>query len=182
MKKIIICVLLYCSPSYLIAIALPDTPDGYDWTSYEEAKSAFLKPDNWYVKKEKRGNTRALFLTKENIDKEDKFQTGLSVNVISNFSSSGNRPTSYAANYIMEIEKTRDIVLKPFLNKMADGIVGMGIRYRDVSKEPIILIHYCIIADDKADTLRLMFSESPEIYWDEEWRHGEKMLKGQLWR
>jgi hypothetical protein len=38
----------------LIAIALPDTPDGYDWTSYEEAKSAFLKPDNWYVKKEKR--------------------------------------------------------------------------------------------------------------------------------
>ena len=98
------------------------------------------------MKKEKRGNTRALFLTKENIDKEDKFQTGLSVNVIFYFSSSGNRPTSYAANYIMEIEKTRDIVLKPFLNKMADGIVGMGIRYRDVSKEPIILItllYYC---------------------------------------
>ncbi len=65
------------------AIDLPAAPTGFTWQEIPELKAAFLKPSGWFFKREEEKGTLAYFITKEDIDKNGQFQTGLSVNVVS---------------------------------------------------------------------------------------------------
>src|ERR1700739_1579271 len=65
----------------LAAMPFPTPPAGFTWQEIPELKTAFLKPDGWFFKREEQKGTLAYFITKENIDKDGRFQTGLTVNV-----------------------------------------------------------------------------------------------------
>ena len=60
----------------------PAAPKGYSWRTFSQIHAKFLVPDGWFVKEVSQGGTRAVFITKESIDREGAFKTGLSVNVL----------------------------------------------------------------------------------------------------
>ena len=65
----------------LRAMELPKAPPGFTWQEIPEMKAAFLKPENWFFKREVDKGTLAYFITKEDIIKSGQFDTGLTVNV-----------------------------------------------------------------------------------------------------
>ena len=65
----------------IAAVDVPPPPPGFTWQEVPELKAAFLKPNDWFFKREEQNGTLAFFITKENIDKNGQFQTGLTVNV-----------------------------------------------------------------------------------------------------
>ena len=65
----------------IAAVDVPPPPPGFTWQEIPELKAAFLKPSGWFFKREEQKGTLAYFITKENIDKNGQFQTGLTVNV-----------------------------------------------------------------------------------------------------
>lgn len=165
------------------AVKLPDPPDGYRWVRYEEGKSAYLRPDGWFVKTEVEGRTASLFISKENIDARGEFETGLTASIIGDFKARiGVVPSRYAAIYISELTRLKPDVVERFEEPAVDGYVGLGVRYRDEEREPAILVHTRVLADDTADVLRLVIFEAPESEWTAAWAHGEKMVKGYVWR
>ena len=65
----------------IAAVDVPPLAPGFTWQEIPELKAAFLKPNGWFFKREEQKGTLAYFITKENIDKNGQFQTGLTVNV-----------------------------------------------------------------------------------------------------
>src|SRR5438445_12096251 len=65
----------------ITAIDVPPPPPGFTWQEIPELKAAFLKPNGWFFKREEQKGTLAYFITKEDIDKNGQFQTGLTINV-----------------------------------------------------------------------------------------------------
>src|SRR6266850_7673678 len=79
--------------------SLPPPPSGFSWQQFPPIKSALLKPDGWYFKQSKKGQTDAFFITKEDIDKAGAFKTGLTLNCIRDvLKKSGKSPSVYAAS------------------------------------------------------------------------------------
>jgi hypothetical protein len=163
-------------------VQLPAAPEGYRWVRFEEARSAYLRPEGWFLKTELEGQTAALFISKENIDKRGSFETGLTVNIIGEVKPRvGVTPSQYAAAYVEELVKAKEI-LERFELPPKDGYVGLGVRYRDASKPPAIVAHAYALADDSGDVLRIVVFEAPEAEWDSAWAHGEKIVNGHVWR
>ncbi len=161
---------------------LPDAPDGYRWLRYEEGKSAYLRPQGWHVKTEVEGKTASLFISQENIDKQGSFDTGLTVHIIGDVAvRAGLIASKYASAYVEELAKSKS-VLERAETSAQDGYSSHTLRYRDASRPPAILVHTHVLADDTADVLRIAIFEAPESNWDSAWAHGEKILKGHVWR
>jgi len=56
---------------------LPPPPDGLEWFKMEEIKAAFLAPKGWHVKHQDLGDKKIWAVSKENVDEQGGFQTGL---------------------------------------------------------------------------------------------------------
>src|SRR5262245_60135183 len=90
------------------ATALPETPAGFpaapagfEWYVFTEGNTACLRPLDWHVKTEVKGDTAAMFISKEDIDKEGEFKTGFTLNVASNvLKRSGQSPSQFAQAYL----------------------------------------------------------------------------------
>lgn len=157
-------------------LGFADAPAGYEWYLFEAGDSACLRPQGWFVKTEVQGDTAALFISKEDIDKEGEFKTGFSLNVARRVKAkSGQSPSQYAAAVV-------DILAKQFSGAEyfelpeQNGIRGIGLRYRDKSRVPTVVVHNVLLTDDERDVMRLMVLESPEDGWAETWRIGESIL------
>jgi len=57
-------------------------PPGYSWQEVPDMGCAFLKPTGWHDQHVEQKAQHACFITKEYIDAEGSFQTGLTVNMI----------------------------------------------------------------------------------------------------
>jgi len=159
-----------------------DPPAGYEWYTFDAGKGAYLRPDGWFVKVEADGDTDALFISKEDIDKKGSFTTGLTVNVVRGIQTkTGQVPSQYAAGYISALAEQHKL-LETFPLPPSEGMTGFFARFRDASHRPIIMVVHLVIADDVTDTMRIEIFESPERDWPQAWVHGERMLKGRLWR
>lgn len=86
-------------------------------------KGGFSCSPSWHVKEEHKGEALAVLITKESTQKEGRFKTGFSLNVIRNASKkTGSLPSEYA---------------KQLINKMVSGTessqvgpVGDGIHFK----------------------------------------------------
>jgi len=163
-------------------VKLPDPPEGYRWLRYEEGKSAYLRPEGWYVKTEVEGKTASLFISKENIDKRGSFETGLTVHIIGEVEQrAGVTASKYATAYVEELAKAKSVVERAG-TPTQDGYTSVSVRYRDATRPPTILVHTHVLADDTADVLRIAIFEAPESEWDSAWTHGERLVRGHVWR
>ena len=167
--------LLFSGP--LLALGLPQPPAGFTWVSANEIKGAFLKPEKWYFKRVKRGNTQAYFITAENIDKEGYFTTGLTVNVVHDVSSSKKMDVSdYAASYIMKASRHGEIIKDMWERSMGPfQSYGVVTRNKD-ARLGDYNTHHLVISNKRTGTIYILVFEAPAESWDEAIKTGNIIL------
>lgn len=156
-------------------------PTGYSWVFIPGTSTALLRPDSWFLKTEVANDTIAGFITLENLQERGEFKTGLTFNFVRGISrKSGTSAIRYALAFINEAAKTKEVLLEPWGNELAPDLLGVGIRYREVTGDTAVIIQNYLIADDAGDNVRFFIFESPESEWDAMWKFGETMMKGQI--
>jgi hypothetical protein len=160
---------------------LPPAPRGFIWVDFKEGKTSFLKPTGWFEKREIKGGIAAFFLSKENIDAEGKFETGLTLNYIDQVHRTADAvPSEYAKKFVA-LTAAKHQLTASFVSSIGPGITGFGFRFKDNAASPEI-IHYFIVADDPADTLRIILFEASATEWNLAWVVGQQMLNARMWR
>lgn len=170
MKRLIATAFLLFVLPQCRAIDLPKPPDGFTWQEIPELKAALLKPNGWFFKREEQQGTLAYFLTKENLEQNDRFDTGLTVNVF--------RLKKDAA-----VEKGKALIDNMALQhhvKAWARVFGpfqeFGCELKDTDATGTILMHALTIANPKTNTLYLFIFESPIDSWDEAWKIGSQIM------
>ncbi|WP_309020942.1 hypothetical protein [Pelagicoccus sp. SDUM812003] len=160
----------------LASTELPTPPDGYSWKPILEGQSALLIPEGWHFKSQHGKSTDGFFVSKEDIEKEGKFDTGLSLNLIRDVKKSTQyTPTQYSIGMMSQIEKEKEVLLVD--SKDAGPFKAITIRYRDVKQGlPDVVIHNLFIANDQTGTLWFYMFESPEREWESAWKIGDTIL------
>jgi hypothetical protein len=156
---------------------LPPTPSGYSWQHLTAIKSAALKPDGWFFKQTKKGQTDAFFITKEDIDKTGSFQTGLTLNCLRDIpKKTGQLPSAYAAAFADAAAAKYQLTKRSSSNQGPFKAVKFG--YVDAPKDKeSITVYDLAIANDKTGTLFLVIFEAPTKDWSEAWKIAEPILK-----
>ncbi len=148
----------------------PKAPAGFAWKNVASIKAAFLVPDGWFFKEELRKDVRGIFISKESIDKDGKFQTGLTINV---FPHKKDAPAR-ARQFVAEQASAGDVVN---LWEADNGPLKLyGVRLHVTRDPPAFTEHILAIGNSNTDTLYIFLFESPDATWDEAWKKGEAML------
>lgn len=156
------------------ASSLP-APDGFSWHIASNGVGAFLKPDGWFVKEESQEETNALFITKENIDTDGVFLTGMSINQINNLSTvSKLAPSQYAAFLISKVAKGKEVLKSGVVegNPLDMHVVRI---LSDNAGVPTV-IHYLSFGLDSKDQMYVINFESPESEWEANYQEASVML------
>lgn len=170
--------LLYLLASGLShALDLPSPPDGYEWVEAEDIKGAFLKPESWYFKKLIKGNSQGYFITKEDIDKDGSFFTGVTINVILNITEkTGKSASEYAEMYIQGAASASSQIKKPWTHQMGPfNSYGVVLTVADPN-DGDYNAHHLANSNNQTNTLYLVIYEAPTEDWDSAWTIGEKVL------
>jgi hypothetical protein len=156
-------------------------PPGYSWVFIPGTSTALLRPDGWFLKTEVANDTIASFITRENLEERGEFDTGLTFNFVRGISKkSRTSAIKYAVAFVNEAATTKKVLLEPWGNELAPGLLGVGIRYQEMTGDTAVIIQNYLIADDAGDSVRFFIFESPASDWDAAWKFGETMMKGQI--
>ncbi|MCL2297973.1 MAG: hypothetical protein FWC38_01860 [Proteobacteria bacterium] len=157
---------------------MPPPPDGYSWERQAETKSAFLKPSGWFYKKTKQGEGWGYFITKENIDKEGRFFTGLSVFIIpKSFKKETSSIPSFIKSFFGELSQGAKVVT-PFFEKELGPFKGGGIVLRrEDAKEGAYIVYTLLLINSQTGGVYNLIFEAPAKEWEKAWAIGEPMLK-----
>lgn len=166
---------------FLIANAdddqLPKAPDGFGWYVADNKAGTFLRPDGWFVKEDGKKSDKALFITKENIDKNGVFTTGLSVNRVPRLSKrTGYKATEYAKAFIKKYLQSDFNIINSYKVPEQDTYQGYGVRYSGDNNGVKTIANVLVVASNRDDVVYLMIFESPAKVWDSEWEKGRLML------
>ena len=158
------------SAQTIVAIDVPPPPPGFTWQEIPELKAAFLKPNGWFFKREEQKGTLAYFITKENIDKNGQFQTGLTVNVFHLKKDPAVERGKYMIDQLASTKHgekwTRDV--GPFRE--------FGCLTKDTDSSGTVVMQTLTVANPKTNTLYMFIFESPESEWDAGWRTGKQIM------
>lgn len=157
---------------------LPEPPDGFKWVEFKEVKCAVLVPLGWYVKHQNAGDKNMRAISKENIDQEGRFETGLTFIATQNVSTKQGKvpPSRFTENIINEIKKAHP------LERQQEGPQGpfQAYRYQFIDNsqgvKPLRIFNL-LLANDETGTLFQIIFESPVSTWDVDWQTGEIILK-----
>ncbi|MBN1550544.1 hypothetical protein JW979_03700 [bacterium] len=175
MKLTIISFFLIIMTVFAYAIDLPPAPSGYSWKVILNDKSALLIPDGWFFKHETKAGTEAFFVTKEDINLNGVFKTGLTLNILKNIDAKSSMPPSvYAMKLMSEICSSNTVI------KSSSGDNGpfktFLFQVNSKNDNETLIIHHVLAANDATGTLWLYIFEAPEEQWKEAWKTGEVML------
>jgi hypothetical protein len=152
------------------AVDLPSPPAGFVWQEVPELKAAFLKPSGWFFKRQEEKGTLAYFMTKEDIDKNAGFQTGLTINV-------------FRLKKDSAVERGRGLVERMAADKHgkswaqdAGPLREFGCFVKDTDSGGTTVMHALAVANPKTNTLYLFIFESPESDWDAAWKTGKQIM------
>ena len=158
-------------------INLPKAPEGFSWQLCPSIKAGFLVPDGWFFKEEEQQGTKAFFISKESIDQNVIFKTGLSVNVFSKSSvKTGMMPSLYAKKFIMTMNS---MVPSDKIQAIGDGVYFKGFGTISISKPAgaeAVKQYTLAMGNDISDTLYIFVFESPESEWDQAWEKGSVII------
>ena len=148
---------------------LPQAPKGFHWERATEIKGAFLTPDGWFFRHEKKQKTYAYFVTRENIAQGGEFRVGLTVNVMPRIQDKD--AVEYAKQLIAVYPRGKKL-LKSWDASMAP-FVGGGCLVEDETT----VTHTLIVGNPKTNTLYLFIFEAPKAEWSEAWRSGQEIMR-----
>ena len=154
----------------LYALDLPKAPTGFSWQEIPELKAALLKPDGWFFKQEENKGTRAYFITKEDIDRQGQFQTGLTVNV---FHFKQDSAVDHAQALIAQMAEEHHVSSQ---SRRAGPFQEFACDLKDTDASGTIVMHALTVANPKTNTMYLFIFESPADSWDAAWKVGEQIM------
>jgi hypothetical protein len=160
----------------------PEIPADYEWYTFEEGDTACPHPRGWFVKTESRGDTSAMFFSKENIDEQGEFKTGLTLNVVRGIKAKTGQPPSGYARAILDALVAQFPDAERVENSEQHGMPGIGLKYVDDRRQPTIVVYNFFLADDGNDVLRFFILESPQTEWTQTWQVGKTMLQCRIRR
>jgi len=156
-------------------------PPGYSWAFIPGTSTALLRPDGWFLTTTATNDTIATFITLENWEEHGESTPGLTFNFVRGISKkSRTSAIKYAVAFVNEAATTKEVLLEPWGNELAPGLLGVGIRYQEMTGDTAVIIQNYLIADDAGDSVRFFIFESPASDWDAAWKFGETMMKGQI--
>lgn len=154
----------------------PKIPHGFSWHTSKIGVGTFLRPDDWFVKEEVLKDTKALFITREEITKESQFSVGFSVNKLQKISDRiSQTPNEYARTFAMSLSKTGEQIL----NRTISGNVSdmQIVRIRKNIDNLSVVVHYIVLGVNNDDAVYVLFFEAPETEWDQQFaKNGRHML------
>ena len=133
-------------------------------------KAALLKPEGWYFKRELKNGTLAYFITKEDIEKSGRFDTGLTVNVFHLKSDSAVERGKAL------IEKMAADHHEKSWNQTVGSFQEFGCLLKDTDASGTTMMHAFTVANPKTNTLYLFIFESPEAGWEAAWKLGKPIM------
>lgn len=156
---------------------LPAAPVGYDWQQLPAIKAALLRPSGWHFDTKTSDGDLAYFVSREPNTPPDGFDTGLTVNVITNVpSKTGMSAEEYAVTFISSGAGEFDTVGEPFSSRRGPFVShGALFRAADADKGDFNA-HMVAIANNKTGTVYLCIFEGPVAEWPEIWQQGETIL------
>jgi hypothetical protein len=171
MKKIVlpaIASVLFLPP--LFAIDLPGAPQGFTWQQMPELKAAVLKPDGWFFKREESKGTLAYFITREDLDQNGQFETGLTVNV---FRLKKDSAVERGRLLIENMAATKN---GKVWNRTVGTFQEFGSQLKDTDASGSTIMQALAIANPKTNTLYLFIFESAAPKWDAAWQLGKQIM------
>jgi hypothetical protein len=154
-------------------------PKGFSWKRFEGIRALLLVPRGWHVKMEKKNqNESFIFITRDKMEKEGGFSTGLSLNTIRNVPSVfGVLPSEYATALLIDKmqgdRESKDVGPAPE-DRRFKGYKGF---FRFGSEQTGKTVQYVIaLGNDATGTLYVFTFESPEAEWEEAWKTGAVIL------
>ncbi len=153
----------------------PKAPEGFAWKKIDSVKATFLVPEGWHFKEERKDETRAFFITQEDIDRKGQFETGLTVNV-SHLKEE--RAQDRATAIIAALAQNPGHELQDAWESETGVLKGIGgrIRRTETGHSPL-LMNVLAVGNSRTNALYLIIFESPEANWKAAWSKGEPMMR-----
>lgn len=157
---------------------MPAPPPGYSWQNLKQHKAYVLMPDSWHFKKHGSKKRCIYTFSKEDIDAEGSFETGLTYTVWLKLGTKPQgrvKPSGFArallgqTNQVYKFEKCDIAQQGPF----------QAFRYQYVDTRPglkPIRIYNLLMANDRTGTLHMFVFEAPTAEWDAAWKTGESIM------
>jgi hypothetical protein len=166
------------APTFQTAAQQPTTiPEGFEQKYISDLNINVLVPTGWFYKWVPQSDTKAFFITKEDIDVTGRFSTGLTVNIeydVENVDETAWSFITTVANQsitkkvlgegIKSSNKTNTMILYGVTVE-----AELPVSNNDPNPNPEKTLSYFSIADIQTNTLYLMIFESPRNEWDSEW-------------
>lgn len=168
-------------PTAAFSEGIPVPPAGYSWANCEETKSAFLKPDGWFFRKQKMDDDEwGYYISKEDTAKAEtgKFRIGLSVYVIPDIPGKKGMSAPDAALEIIKMAAENRLIVKEQWSNESLPFKGFGVVVRTKDpKEEDTFFYNLAIGNETTGTLYLLTFEGPFAKWTEAMNPGEIMLQ-----
>jgi len=157
----------------LPALVLPAAPEGFSWLKLKEIKGAVLMPNGWYFKEEG-WPTLAYCVSRENIDKEGRYETGFTIQAM--------RPPQprsgeeLAKGMIAGAELKKKLVRSWKTTKGVFDSYELELKNLESNNE-VTISHFLIITNTRTRTFYICLFESVESKWKEAWKIGEQIVQ-----
>jgi hypothetical protein len=144
-------------------------PEGFTWQEIPELKTAFLKPTNWFFKSEELHGHPAYYISKENLDNNREFQTGLTVFVYYKKKSA----IEYAQK---EADKVASKSHGEKWAKEVGPFKEFGCQIKQPFNDGTAVARFMWIVNPKTSTLYFLTFEAPDSDWDAAWKTGATIV------
>lgn len=153
---------------------LPAAPNGFTWYESKNDNGTFLLPQGWFVKETSSDTTSSLYISKENIEIEGRYITGLSVLKRSLHKIKQVAPSKYAEIIASKVSNGKDVLISKVIKGNANDMHVVRVKGNN-SGVPTI-VHYITIGfDDRGEAYFITF-EAPEVEWSKSMEIGRPML------
>ncbi len=149
---------------------------GFIWQFLPEINGAFQMPVKWHFLQATNDSQIVYYMTKENIETEGSYKTGLSVNVIRKVKEKiGKDALKYAREIVSEMIRNTDTLGTAV--GQASTIYQYTCRSRIKGKEGLaMIVHNLAMANITTDTFYLITFEFPESQYEETEKIARVML------
>ena len=167
------------SPTPAQTVPTPTIIAGLERKKCLPSSTIFLVPKGWFFKEEQNEDATACFITKESIEKEGVFKTGVTANIIKDSSKKTKvKPSEYIYGIVQEAGK-QDKASEIITLQTPSPIKGYG---RFVYPQPRpgkekLNMYLLTFANDKTDTIYIISFESPAKDWEANFPIGEQILQ-----
>jgi hypothetical protein len=167
--------MLAALPVTVAADDFPPAPKGFAWKQFDKVKTILLVPDGWHVKEKEEKGTRAIFITEKEIKGEEKYDVGLSVNIVRELK--GKSAPAVARSTIAELSKQHKLVRS--WSKDAGKLKGFGclVRAEAPDKSGPLMMHCLAFGNTETNTFYLFVFEAPADKWEKAWEQGEVLMQ-----